>query len=125
LIDFKQKYLPIFFPRYFDCIFITLPNNSVLTRKNDRSQFANELFFKLPPADGCAVSPGLRANNFYDNFRSFSRQNQFSLPAMQQQQQRAAQRPPAEPLPANNAATGTGSITRHTQCSENSSFDKF
>ncbi len=35
-----------------------------------------------------------------------------------QQQQRAAQRPPAEPLPANNAATGTGSTTLHTQFSE-------
>jgi hypothetical protein len=73
--------------------------------------------------DGGAVSPGLRANNFYDNFRSFSRQNQFSLPAMQQQ--RAAQRPPAEPLPANNAATGTGNTSLGTQCSENSSLDKF
>jgi hypothetical protein len=66
--------------------------------------------------DGGAVSPGLRANNFYDNFRSFSRQNQFSLPAMQQQ--RVAQRPPAEPLPANNAATGTGSTTLHTHLRE-------
>jgi hypothetical protein len=69
--------------------------------------------------DGCAVSPGLRANNFYDNFRSFSRQNQFSLPAMQQ---RAAQRPPAEPLPANNAATGTGSYLPFTLSSVNKHF---
>ncbi len=89
-----------------------------------RQNFVHKPLFKLPSVDGGAVSPGLRANNFYDNFRSFSRQNQFSLPAMQQQQ-RAAQRPPAEPLPANNAATGTGSTTRHTQCSENTSFDKF
>jgi hypothetical protein len=56
-----------------------------------------------------SVSPGLRANNFYDNFRSFSRQNQFSLPAMQAvaaASSRGAVRLAPEPLPANNTTAG-------------------
>jgi len=40
------------------------------------------------------VSPGLRANNYYDNFRSFSRQNRLSGPPG-----------PTPPLPANSRPT--------------------
>lgn len=64
------------------------------------------------------VSPGLRANNYYDNFRSFSRQNRLSGPSgpsqglpvnsRSVQQQRPAQQPVVETannMPSVNAST--------------------
>ena len=41
------------------------------------------------------VSPGVRANNYYDNFRSFSRQNRLATSSQQSPQS-------SEPQPANN-----------------------
>ena len=51
------------------------------------------------------VSPGMRANNYYDNFRSFSRQNRFSTPPTTSGAGNGGRRQ-AESLPANNTASG-------------------
>lgn len=49
------------------------------------------------------VSPGVRTNNYYDNFRSFSRQNRFSTPPVNG---RPTAGRAAESLPANNTTAG-------------------
>ena len=56
------------------------------------------------------VSPGVRANNYYDNFRSFSRQNRLSAP--QQPVASSLQHPANEPAANNNAANNGGTRPR-------------
>jgi len=65
------------------------------------------------------VSPGVRANNYYDNFRSFSRQNRLSgppvtnppLPANTRPTPRPSQQPP-QPETANNLPSVANPGTR-------------
>lgn len=55
------------------------------------------------------VSPGVRANNYYDNFRSFSHQNRFTTTGVNQGRGRGQLGPaaPTDPAPVNNSTSST------------------
>ena len=55
------------------------------------------------------MSPGVRANNYYDNFRSFSHQNRFTTTGATQGRGRGLVGPagPSDPAPVNNSSSST------------------
>ncbi|XP_023336659.1 uncharacterized protein LOC111707734 isoform X3 [Eurytemora carolleeae] len=79
------------------------PRNLNLLRDRNQSNLSDPDSGVSSNALNNQVSPGIRANNYYDNFRSFSRQNRFSAPPLA-----STSRPvrAAESLPANNTTAG-------------------